>query len=182
MARRVAALVAQATEASDDADAASTGPNRGLLAAIKTEPGNVSLDSMLAEIDKLAAVRGTGLPTGLFVDVAAKVVTGRRERAAVEAPSHLRDHPDEQKLTLLAALLDARQREITDSLVALLNATVHRIGARADKKVTEQLLNEIKNVSGKENILFRLAEVATRRPDETLREVVYPAVGEQTPA
>jgi hypothetical protein len=59
---------------------------------------------------------------------------------------------------------------------------VHRIGARAEKKVTEQLVNAFKKVSGKENILFRLAEASIGEPESTVREVVYPAVsgGEQT--
>jgi hypothetical protein len=41
-------------------------------------------------------------------------------------------------ITLLAALLAEREREVTDSLVDLLIATVHRIGARAERKVTEE--------------------------------------------
>jgi hypothetical protein len=36
--------------------------------------GNLSLDSMLAEICKLRAVRAVGLPAGLFADVAPRVV------------------------------------------------------------------------------------------------------------
>ncbi|MFE4800275.1 hypothetical protein ACFRFL_35930 [Streptomyces sp. NPDC056708] len=61
-------------------------------------------------------------------------------------------------------------------------STVHRIGARAEKKVTEQLVNAFKKLSGKENILFKLAEASIREPEGTVREVVYPAVsgGEQT--
>jgi hypothetical protein len=42
---------------------------------------------------------------------------------------------------LLAALLHEREREVTDTLVDLLIATVHRIGARADKRVTDELRN-----------------------------------------
>jgi hypothetical protein len=55
----------------------------------------------------------------------------------VESPSHLRDHPEPLTLALLAALVHTRLREITDPLVELLISTVHRIGARADRKVTE---------------------------------------------
>ncbi len=85
-------------------------------------------------------------------------------------------------MTLLAALLYEREREITDTLVELLISTVHRIGARAEKKVTEQLVNAFKKVSGKENILFKLAEASIGEPEGTVREVVHPAVsgGEQT--
>ncbi|MEV0322690.1 hypothetical protein ACIBKX_33555 [Streptomyces sp. NPDC050658] len=51
-----------------------------------------------------------------------------------------------------------------------------------EKKVTEQLVNAFKKVSGKENILFKLAEASIGEPEGTVREAVYPAVsgGEQT--
>jgi hypothetical protein len=95
---------------------------------------------MLAETAKLRAVRAVGLPAGLFADVAPRVLAAWRAQAMVESPSHLRAHPNPAKtLTLLAALLHARQREITDTLVDLLISTVHRINARAEKKVTERI-------------------------------------------
>lgn len=56
-----------------------------VLGSIKSVPGNVSLESMMAEIGKLHAVRAVGLPVGLFADVAPKVLNGWRARAAVEA-------------------------------------------------------------------------------------------------
>lgn len=41
-----------------------------VLAKVKEAPGNVSLETMLTEIDKLLAVRAIGLPRDLFIDVA----------------------------------------------------------------------------------------------------------------
>ncbi|GAQ50287.1 hypothetical protein a10_00064 [Streptomyces acidiscabies] len=151
-----------------------------VLGKVKEAPGNVSLETMLTEIDKLLAVRAIGLPPDLFIDVTPKVVAGWRARAAVESSSHLRTHPVPLGVTLLAALL--HEREITDTLVELLISTVHRIGARAEKKVTEQLINAFKKVSGKENILFELAEASLCTPEGTVRQVVFPAVsgGEAT--
>jgi len=104
------------------------------------------------------------VPAGLFADVAPKVVASWRGRAAVEAPSHLRTHPMPLRLTLLAALLHEREREITDTLVDLLIATVHRISARAEKKVTTELVDAFKRVGGKENILFQVAEASLAAP------------------
>ncbi len=153
-----------------------------LLALIKSDPGNVSLESMLAEIGKLLAVRSVGLPAGLFADVAPKIVASWRARAAVEAPSHLRTHPEPLRLTLLGALLHTREREITDTLVDLLIATVHRINARAERKITEELIREFTRVTGKETILFRIAEAAVAHPDDTVRAALFPVVpgGERT--
>ncbi|KPI20518.1 hypothetical protein OK006_9484 [Actinobacteria bacterium OK006] len=169
---RIVALVAGADQ--DDGGLAGGGTEGEdappVLAKIKEAPGNVSLETMLTEIDKLLAVRAIGLPPDLFTDVAPKVVAAWRARAAVESPSHLRTHPMPLRVTLLAALLHAREREITDTLVELLISTVHRIGARAEKKVTEQLIN------------FKLAEASLGTPEGTVRQVVFPAVsgGEAT--
>ena len=63
------------------------------LAAIRSDAGNVSLNTMLVEIAKLEAVRAVGVPADVFADVAPKIVTAWRGRAAVESPSHLREHP-----------------------------------------------------------------------------------------
>lgn len=176
--RRLEALVdVDQDDAGDDVE-----EDVSVLALVKSVPSSVSLESMLVEIRKLRAVRTIGLPAGLFADVAPKVLAGWRARASVEAPSHLRTHPAELRLTLLAALLHAREREITDTLVDLLISTVHRINARADRRVTQELVNAFKKVTGKENILFSIAEAALDAPDESVRQVVFPAVsgGEQT--
>jgi hypothetical protein len=103
---RAAGQVAEGAAAEDD-DASS------VLALIKSAPGNVSLESMMTEIRKLEAVRSIGLPEGVFADVAPKVLAAWRARAAVEAPSHLRTHPRELTVLLLAALVCEREREIT---------------------------------------------------------------------
>jgi hypothetical protein len=92
--------------------------------------------------------------------VAPRVLEGWRARAAVEAPSHLRRHARPVTLLLLTALVHQREREITDTLVELLIGTVHWIGARAERRVTDELVNAFKKVTGKENILFSIADAA----------------------
>ena len=188
MSARILALVAagQAPEVEEEDTDSDLDEGQGsVLSLIKAMPGNVSLDSMLTEIRKLNAIRAIGLPVALFADVVPKVLARWRFRAAVESPSHLRTRartmPD-ATITLLAALLVEREREVTDALVDLLIATVHRVGARAERKVTEELINAFKRVSGKENLLFTIADASLAAPDGTVREVVFPAVrgGEQT--
>ncbi len=155
---RLAALAAAADD--DEAD----GAEPSALALIKSVPGNVSLESMLTEIGKLDAACAVGLPDGLFCGIAPKVVTAWRARAAVEAPSHLRDHPRPLMLTLLAALVHERQREITDTLADPLISTVHRIGARAERKVTQELAVEFRKVAGKETLRDLVAEYKSSGP------------------
>lgn len=169
---RLEALVAVEDDPDDD--------RPHVLATIKADPGNVSLDSLLAELDKLTAVRAVRLPASLFTDVAPKVVASWRARAAVESPSHLRDHPQPTRLVLLSALLFEREREITDALVELLISTVHRIDARAEKKVVKEFVKDFRRVTGKDTMLRHIAEAALDAPDDTVRDVIYPVVGGET--
>ena len=73
-----------------------------------------------------------------------------------------------------------RGRQVTDDLVDLLTETIHQIGARAERRVDRELLDDLKRVSGKQNLLFGLAGAALDHPDGIVREVVFPVVGEQT--
>ena len=170
-AARILALIAEASD-----DPGRDGNGREAFAFIKSDPGDVSLKTCEEEAAKLALLRHIGLPAGLFADVAPKVLAAWRARAAMEAPSHLREYQDPVKLTLLAALLYFRQREITDTLVDLLITTVHRINARAETRVVNEFVTELKRVAGKENILLEMTEAALGGPDRLVSEVIYPAV------
>ncbi|WP_348761156.1 hypothetical protein [uncultured Salinisphaera sp.] len=72
-----------------------------------------------------------------------------------------------------------RARSLTDDLVDLLIETIHRIGARAERKVERELLDDLKWVTGKQNLLFELADASLAQPDGMVRDVVFPVVGEQ---
>ena len=73
-----------------------------------------------------------------------------------------------------------RRREITDDLVELLIRLVHRISVRAERKVVQELIRDIRKVRGKTTLLFRLAEAAVEHPDGIVRDVLFPVIGERT--
>lgn len=135
---------------------------------------------MLEEVEKLRLVGNVSLPRDLFSGISPKLEKEYRQRAATEVSSELRAHADPIRTTLLAALLWSKGREITDSLVELLIQVVHRIGARAERRVEKEILNDFRRVTGKANLLYRIAEAAVESPDGVVREVLYPVVGEQT--
>ncbi|HNO58189.1 MAG TPA: Tn3 family transposase, partial [Accumulibacter sp.] len=49
-----------------------------------------------------------------------------------------------------------------------------------ERKVERELLEDLKRVSGKQNLLFNLADATLTQPDGVVRDVVFPVVGEQT--
>ncbi|MCW4356113.1 Tn3 family transposase [Hoyosella sp. YIM 151337] len=150
-----------------------------LLAELKADPGQLGLETLLREIGKLDSVRSLQLPEGLFADASDKLVHAWRARAARSYPSDLKAAPRAIRLTLLAALCWVRSAEIIDALVDLLIGLVHRINARADRRVERELIDDLRRVRGKESILFRIAEAAVDHPDDTVRDVLFPVVGEK---
>jgi hypothetical protein len=84
------------------------------------------------------------------------------------------------RITWLAAFVYLRVRSLTDDLVDVLIETIHKIGARVERKVERELLDDPKRVSGKQNLLFELTDAALAQPDGVMREVVFPVVSEQT--
>ncbi len=150
------------------------------LAILKSDPGRLGLDSLISEAAKLKQLRQLELPANLFQGISNKVLLIYKQRVAVEPPRELRRHPDNRRYTLLSAFCCLRTQEITDKLVELLIQIIHRINARAERRVSKELLDDFKKVSGKTGILFQLAEAAMDKPDGVVKEVLYPVVGETT--
>ena len=150
------------------------------LIHLRGGPGRASVASLRGELARLDAVRRLGLPDGLFTDWSPAELEACRQRVAVEAPYELRRHSEVTRLAWLAAYAHLRGRAVTDALVELLIEVVHHIGARAENRVEKELLDDLKRVTGKQAILYRIADASVEHPDGTVREVLYPVVGEQT--
>jgi hypothetical protein len=147
---------------------------------LKADPGRVGLDSLLKEIDKLQTIRQLELPENLFANISPKILHHYRQRASTEPPRELRRHPDPIRYTLVSVFCWLRSQEITDSLVELLIQIVHRISIRAERKVEKELIADFKRVSGKNNILFRMATASLDYPEECVKDVIYPVVSPST--
>lgn len=170
------ATTAPTVAASDEPD----GPVPAVLMHLRSDPGGPSVKSLQTELAKLDRVRELGLHADLFGHARSHEVERYRQRVAVEAPYELRRHPEPLRLTALAAFAHLRGRSLTDGLVDLLIETIHRITAHAERKVERELLDDLKRVTGKQNILFELADASLAQPDGIVREVVFPVAGEQT--
>jgi TnpA family transposase len=176
--KRLEALLGTDDDA-DAGDAATATGGRTPLQGLRSDPGPVTLDSLLQEIEKLNRLRALELPSGLFVGISAKVLQAYQKRAAVEEPFELRRHPPALRITLLAVYCRQRMEALTDTLVELLITLIQRIGARAERKVEKELLADFKRVSGKTGMLFRLAEASLGQPEGVVSEVIFPVVSEE---
>ena len=154
--------------------------DRALLQELRADPGRATLDNLFQEIAKLERIRALQLPPTLFDGLAPTVLHAYHQRVAVEEPYELRRHAVPLRMTLLAAYCLLRGRELTDILVDLLLELVHRLGAKAERKVEKALVDDLKRVHGKTGMLYRLAEASLDHPTGVVQEVIFPVVSEAT--
>jgi len=150
------------------------------FAQLRMDPGRASLDSILQELTKLGRIRRLKLPAKELSALPPKWLEKFRQRAGAVTIWDLRRSPASIRYGLVAAFCWQRQHEIIDGLIDLLIQTVHKIGTKAENKVERELLEDIRRVHGKANVLFRLAEAAVEQPDGVVKNVLYPVVGLQT--
>ncbi len=148
----------------------------GVLAELKSDPGALGLDTLLTEIGKLSKVRSLGLTEAVFADASDRVVGSWRARAARMYPSDFAECGDEVGRALLAALCWTRQAELVDGLVELLIGLIHKINARAERRVEKELIGELVTVRGKRGIFTKIVDAAIDHPDDTVRDALYPVV------
>ncbi|MGA7981297.1 MAG: DUF4158 domain-containing protein, partial [Chromatiaceae bacterium] len=165
-------------EAPDEDDDSASG--RSGFNQLKSDPGRIGVISVEREIEKLALIDALGLPASLWHGVSPKLLTRYRTRAATESAWDLHRHRPSVRYALLSAYCWQRRRELIDGLTDLLIQIIHRLSVRAEKRITTEMVGELQHVEDKTGILFRIAEAALENPGGSVREVVFPLVGEST--
>lgn len=124
----------------------------------------------------------TSLPSldHLFKQLSRTVLQKYRDRVLMERPAELRKHPNVTKYALLGLFCYVRQQELRDMLAQLLIQTLHKIGTRAERRIMKEFLGKIHRITGKADLLYRIAEVSLEYPDDVIRNRIYPTVGEET--
>ena len=150
------------------------------LHELRADPGPASIETLEEELAKLSLLRDLHLPPGLFDGLAPRIVESYRRRVAVEEVFELKRHPEPLRLTLLPAFCHLRTRELIDTLSDLLIDMVHRVAHRAEVRVELELIADFKRVSGKNSLLFQIAEASLDHPDSAVKDVVYPIASEAT--
>ena len=149
-------------------------------ARLAASPGRVGLESLLAEIAKLERRRALALPSDLMRAACTRTRPSGSAGAAVESAWELRRHLERIRLPLLAFWCAPREAEVVDGLVELLIQVTHRVTVKAERRVVDELVEEAREVCGKAGILFRVVKAASDSPEGVVREVIFPAIGEQT--
>ena len=149
---------------------------------LRAGPGPVGVQTALEELAKLRDLSGVGLAVDLFDEVPDSTVQAWAARFEITRPSALEEMTAPIRLVLAAAWILRRRQNVIDGLADLLIAVVHKMAAKAQRKVEKEFLADLRRVNGKTNLLFRLAEAALANPDGVVSEVLFPVVDQQTPS
>jgi hypothetical protein len=147
---------------------------------IKSDPGKPGVDNLNVEIGKLQTIRGVGLKSEVFSGLPWKVLQLLKRRATNETATEMREHPDVIQYGLMGCFLYVRSTEVTDDIARMAVELIQRLDKRSETQIFRELLADVARVEGKMQILSRVAEAVVEQPDGIVREVVFPAVKEET--
>jgi len=153
---------------------------QSLFDQLKAEPAALGVQNLQHELTKLHTLRGLGVAAGAFAGVPAKVVQLLKRRAANERAGEMRAHPPAIRYALLACFVHVRTMEVTDNAVRMTLEVIRRMDTQTEKPLEKTLLRDIKRVTGKVQLLYRIAEAVVETPDGTIRNGLFPCVKEAT--
>lgn len=164
----------------DDLLKTQTGETSAPLVLLKDDPGKPCLSSVFIELSKLERIDNACLLLDLFPADWQKLRKTYRQRVMREPVRELRRHPDHIRYALLAAFCLERREEVLDNLTDLLIQIVHKIQVKAERRVTKDIAGGVREVSAKKALLFKIAQTAIENPDATIRDALFPIIGETT--
>src|SRR5262249_20148845 len=153
---------------------------QSLFDQLKAEPAAPGVKPLQHEVTKLHTLRMRALPAEALMDVPFKVLQLFKRRAHNEDASRMRAHPAPIRYTLLASFVHVRTMEVTDDAVRMTLEVIRRIDTQTEKHLEKTIIQDIKRVTGKVQLLYRIAEAVVEAPDGTIRNVLFPCVKEAT--
>ena len=148
------------------------------LSDLKKDPGRIGLKSLKKESKKLESLQDLNFPKDLFLDISKKHLLKLKRRIASESLHEIKRHPKYIKYSLFAAFTYVRIQEIADDLVDLLIQIIHKIGAKAERKVIKELVRDFKKVKKKDLLFCQVAEAAVNNPIGAVKNVIFPVASE----
>jgi Tn3 transposase DDE domain/Domain of unknown function (DUF4158) len=156
------------------------GESVSMFEQLKADPAAPGVKNLHQEIAKLQTLRALNVPAGAMADVPENVVQLLKRRATHERAGEMRAHPSPIRYALLACFIHQQTTDVTDDVVRMLLEMIRRIETQTDRHLHKVLLQDIKRVAGKVQLLFQVAEAVVEEPDRTIREVLFPRVKEET--
>ena len=146
---------------------------------LKAESAAVGVDNLKREGEKLQQLRAVGVKPEELRDLSPPALRLLQRRARNERVGEMREHPAAIRYSLLACFVFMRTSEVTDEVTQMMLEIIHRMDTKSEQQLDRKILQDLKKVEGKVQLLFRIADAITQQPGGTIRAVIFPRVKEE---
>lgn len=148
------------------------------LGWVNKEINNPSLDSLLNLIEQLSILNRFNFDVAAIQKIPRKRIVHYSQAFTRLNPSDLKQMSDNKRCAYLLIHCYTRKEEIIDKTIDMFNRIIRNVIHKSEKRVVKKLINDVKKVYGKDTILFHIAEVCLEQPDGTIRDKIFPIVGQ----
>lgn len=148
------------------------------LGWINKKINNPSLDSMLELMEQLSILNRFHFDLSSIQKVPRKRIIHYSDAFTRLNPSDLKQMFDNRRCAHLFMYCHIRKEEIIDKTIDMFNRIIRNVIHKSEKRVVRKLVNDVKKVYSKDTILFHIAEVCLDQPDGTIRDKIFPLIGQ----
>ena len=149
------------------------------LSELKKDIAGAKIKNVQDAIDKINSLSQINLPDSIIDLVDRKLLLKYYERIMAFAPSNILDFTPAIKYATMAIFCHIRLELLLDSLTDTMIKLVKKMRSGAEKHVDRYILQEVKRVEGKFDILEKLAILNARNPKSIIEDKIYPVVSQE---
>lgn len=148
------------------------------LGWINKETNNPSLDSILKLMEQLSILNRFNFDIATIQAIPRKRIVHYSQAFTRLNPSDLKQMNDNKRCAHSFMYCHTRKEEIIDKTIDMFNRIIRNVIHKSEKRVVKKLINDVKKVYGKDTILFNIAEICLEQPDGTIRDKIFPVIGQ----
>ena len=146
------------------------------LFELKKDIAGAKIKNVQGAIDKINLLDQINLSNSIVSSVDRKLLLKYYERIMALAPSNILDFATTDKYATMAIFCHIRLEILLDSLADTMIKLIKKVRTGAEKHVDRYILQEVKRVDGKFDILEKLAVLNANNPKSIIEDKIYPIV------
>lgn len=149
------------------------------LSELKKDIAGAKIKNIQSAIDKINLLQQIRLPEGIVDSVDRKFLLQYYECVMAFVPSNIKDFAPMTKYVIMAVFCHVRLEMLLDSLTDTMVKLLKKLKSSAEKHVDNYILQEVKRVDGKFDILGKLAVLNAENPKSVIEDKIYPTVSQE---
>jgi TnpA family transposase len=150
------------------------------LRHLKKDIAGAVLKNIAFELKKIAVIKQMELPHDLLEKHTHSLIKKYYLRISIEQPSLILRRPEKDRYAMMALFLHYRSERLFDNLIDAFIQLIHAMRAKSENSVKKEIIKEVKHVNGKFDILYKLANIASKYPAGIIQDKIYPTISKET--